>query len=129
MEEELKAPPEEVTFKSAFSNMTESAQDLLETYYKLGVASATRKSADVAAGVVSTLLLTLLCGLAIVFGFIGLAFWVGGLINSMAGGFGIVAAFFVVMIAVIASLKGKIIHPMIRNMVVKKVYEKLEDED
>ena len=130
MEEDIKAPPaEEMTFKSAISNLTDSVQDLVETYYKLGVATATKKGADIAAGVVSSLLLTLVSMMAIVFAFIGLAFWIGSLINSIAGGFGIVAGFFVLVIVLIASLKSKVIHPVIKNMVVNKVYEKLDDED
>lgn len=124
MEEDLKATAEKIPFKTAFSNFKTSARDILDTYYKLGIATATKKGADAAAAGVTGILLAFLAMLAFLFGFIGLAFWIGSLVGSAAGGFGIVAGFFALLLVLVISLKSKVIYPMIRNMVVKKVYEK-----
>jgi hypothetical protein len=129
MEEDLKATAAKPSFKTAFTNLTDTARDVADTYIKIGMARVTRKTADVAAGIVSTVLLALIGVMALVFGFIGLAFWIGSLINSTAGGFGIVAGFFALMALLIVTLKSSVINPMVRNMVVKKVYENDDDDD
>ena len=129
MQEDLHTATEKISLKEAFVNLTDTARDVADTYVKLGMARVTRKAADVAAGLVSAVVLALVSLLAVIFGFIGLAVWVGNLINSLAGGFGIVAGFFVLLAVLIISLKSSVISPMIRNMVVKKVYENDDDDD
>jgi uncharacterized membrane protein YccC len=55
--------------------------------------------------------------------FFGLAWWVGTLVNSIAAGFFIVAGFFLLLILLIFALRKKVIVPMIRNSIIRKVYE------
>lgn len=114
---------QKVPLKTAFTNFKGSAENIIDTYYKLGVATATQKGADVAAASVFGILLAFLGMLAFLFAFIALAFWVGSLINSTAGGFGIVAGLFALLAGLLMALKGKVIYPMVRNTIVKKVYE------
>lgn len=122
-EQDLKAAAEHVSVKTAFTNFKNSAQDIADTYYRLGVAKATQKGANLAAASVSTMLMVFFAFCTLLFAFIGLAFWVGSLVNSIAGGFLIVAAFFGLVMGLVMALKGKVIYPMIRNSIVKKVYE------
>lgn len=122
-EQELKTAAEQVSMKTAFSNFKNSTQEIVDTYYRLGVATATQKGADIAAASVSGILLAVFGLFAFLFAFIGLAFWVGTLVNSTAGGFLIVAGFFALLMGLVIALKGKVIYPMIRNAIVKKVYE------
>lgn len=114
---------QKVPLKTAFSNFKGSAENIIDTYYKLGVATATQKGADVAAASVFGILLAFLGMLALLFAFIALALWVGSMIGSTAGGFGIVAGFFALLAVLVIALKGKVIYPMVRNTIVKKVYE------
>lgn len=114
---------QKIPLKTAFTNFKGSAENIADTYYKLGVATATQKGADVAAAGVFGILLAFMSMLALLFGFIALAFWVGTLINSTAGGFGIVAGFLAFLAILVMALKGNVIYPMVRNTVVKKVYE------
>ncbi|HYF30411.1 MAG TPA: hypothetical protein VD993_04780 [Chitinophagaceae bacterium] len=118
------ATAEKVPLKTAFNNFKQSTQDIVDTYYKLGIATATKKGADAAAASVTGILLAFLGMLAFLFAFIGLAFWVGTLVNSTAGGFLIVAGFFALLLVMVIALKKKVIYPMVRNGIVKKVYEK-----
>ena len=122
-EQDLKATAEQVSMKTAFNNFKSSTQEIVDTYYRLGVATATQKGANIAAASVSGILMALLGLFAFLFAFIGLAFWVGTLVNSTAGGFLIVAGFFALLLILVIALKGRVIYPMIRNAIVKKVYE------
>ena len=122
-EQDLKAAAEQVSMKTAFTNFKSSAQDIADTYYRLGMATVTQKGADVAAASVGAILMAFFAFFAFLFVFIGLAFWVGTLVNSTAGGFLIVAGFFALLLVLVITLKGKVIYPMIRNTIVKKVYE------
>ena len=122
-EQDLKATAEQVSMKAAFSNFKNSTQEIADTYYRLGVATVTQKGADVAAASVSGILMGFLGFFTFLFVFIGLAFWVGSLVNSTAGGFLIVAGFFALLLVLVIALKGKVIYPLVRNTIVKKVYE------
>jgi hypothetical protein len=122
-EQDLKTTAEQVSMKTAFTNFKNSTQEIVDTYYRLGVATATQKGADIAAASVSGILMAFLGFFAFLFAFIGLAFWVGTLVNSTAGGFLIVAGFFALLMGLVIALKGRVIYPMIRNAIVKKVYE------
>ncbi len=122
-DEDLKATAEQVSIKAAVSNFKQSAEEIVDTYYRLGVATATQKGADIAAASVGGILMAFLGFFTFLFAFIGLAFWVGTLVNSTAGGFLIVAGFFALLLGVVIALKGKTIYPAIRNTIVKKVYE------
>ena len=121
---EDQATTEKVPLKTAFNNFKESAEDILETYKKLAVATIAKKGADAAAGAVAGVLMAVMGLFALMFAFIGLAFWIGTLVNSTAGGFLIVAGFFALVLVLVIALKGKLIYPLVRNSIVKKVYEK-----
>jgi cytochrome c biogenesis protein CcdA len=114
---------QKVPLKTAFTNFTESAEGVIDTYYKLGVATATEKAADVAAYGATRIVLVFFLGFTLLFGFIGAAFWIGSLLNSTAAGFGIVAGFFALLTLMVIALKNKVIYPMVQNTIVKKVYE------
>ena len=123
MIEEQHSTAEKVPLKTAFVNFKQSAEDIFDTYTRLAKATATKKGADAAAAGVSGILIAFMGLLAFLFAFIGLAFWVGTLVNSTAGGFLIVAGFFALLMVLVITTKGRLIHPVIRNTIVKKVYE------
>lgn len=127
MMEEQQVTEESVPFKTAIGNLKQSAGDLFDTYQKIAVATAAKKGANAAAFGVSAILMLVAATLMIVFAFTALALWIGTLVNSMAGGFIIVAGILALMLVLVALLKKKVIYPLIRNIIVKKVYE--DDED
>lgn len=127
IEEQHSTVEQEVSFKTAISDFKQSAEGLFETYYKLAVVTAAKKSANAAAFGVSGLLILVSAVLMIVFGFTALALWIGTLINSTAGGFAIVAGILALAMVLVIMLKKQVIYPFIRNIIVKKIYE--EDND
>lgn len=97
--------------------------DYVHTYIELTKAKAT-KGASNAASVVAVLIGTLFFGLFFfLFIFLGLAWWIGDLVNSIAGGYFIVAGFFLLIIILLYALRKKYITPLIRNAIVRTVYE------
>ncbi len=108
--------------KENAENIISHAGDYLDTFYKLTQARVTKKAADVMAGLMQTFLFCVAGLFVLLFAALGLAWWVGGMINSIAGGFSIVAVFFLLILACIYLLRKKIISP-VKDLVVKKVYE------
>ena len=73
-EQDLRAAAEHVSMKAAFVNFKNSTQEIVDTYYRLGIATATQKGADVAAASVGAILMAVFGLFAFLFLFIGLAF-------------------------------------------------------
>jgi len=109
--------------KEKLEDITSHATDLAETYVKLAVATATQKTANVAASAGSGIMACILAVFGILFAGFGLGWWLGDLVSSRAGGFLIVGGFFLVMGVVVIGMSKKIIYPWIRNSIVRKFYE------
>ena len=123
---------EEVVHKSSGSasaettssrSMSKDVTDLVDTYIALAKANVTQKAADAASVSVSGILIAVLAFFFIFFAGFALAWWLGQLLSSVAGGFLIVAGLFGVGVALIVTFKEQWIYPAIRNKIVKKVYE------
>ncbi|RYY85763.1 MAG: hypothetical protein EOO15_16190 [Chitinophagaceae bacterium] len=112
---------EELKTKSA--TITQGVSDYLDTYYKLALVTLTQKATNVTAGIVAGLSAFFLLLFTLFFLGMGLAWWVGGLIGSTAGGFFIVGALFVVLMIVILALRKKIVFPILKKAILKKIYE------
>jgi hypothetical protein len=54
---------------------------------------------------------------------IGVSWWLGDILNSRPGGFFIVGGFFVVLIIVVFLLRKKIVFPILKKAILKKLYE------
>ena len=109
--------------KSNATNLKTHVGEYLNTYIQLTKAKATQGVSNAASGAVIGISALLFGIFFLFFAFVGLAFWVGSLVDSTAGGFFIVAAFFLLLIILIFALKNKVIVPAIRNMIISKVYE------
>lgn len=109
--------------KSNAQNLKTHVGEYLNTYIQLTKAKATQGASNAASGAVIGIASLLFGIFLLFFTFVGLAFWIGSLVDSTAGGFFIVAAFFLLLIILIFALKNKVIVPAIRNMIISKVYE------
>lgn len=109
--------------KSNAQNLKTHVGEYLTTYIQLTKAKATQAASNATSGAVVGISALLFGIFFLFFVFVGLAFWIGSLVNSTAGGFFIVAAFFLLLIILIFALKNKVIVPAIRNMIISKVYE------
>ena len=104
-------------------SMSKDVTDLVDTYIALAKANATQKAANAASVSVAAIIIAVLAFLFVFFAAFALGWWIGQLISSFAGGFLIVAGIFGLGVALIVAFKKQLIYPVIRNMVVKKVYE------
>lgn len=97
--------------------------EYVNTYAQLAKAKATQGASNAAGGAAVGLAAFVFGIFFLFFLFCGLAFWMGSLVDSRAGGFLIVAGFFLLLIVVIFAMKNKVIVPAIRNAIISKVYE------
>ena len=103
--------------------MTKDVTDLVDTYIALAKANVTQKAADAASVSVSGVLMAVLGFFFLLFAAFGLAWWIGDLISSRVGGFLIVGGFFALLLVLLIAFKEQFLYPVIRNKIVKKVYE------
>jgi len=104
-------------------NITKDVGDLVDTYIALAKANVTQKAADAASFSISGLFMAALAFFVILFAGLALGWWLGELLSSMIAGFLIVSGIFVVLLLVLIFFKDQLIHPIIRNKIVKKAYE------
>lgn len=107
-------------------NQTEQLADdvieLVQTYYKLTLVTATRKSSGIAASIVVVLIISVTLLLVIAFGGLALGHWLGNIFSNMAIGYLITAGFYL-LIALILIVSRKKLFAYVRNIIVRKIYE------
>jgi putative superfamily III holin-X len=111
-------------------NLAEDAKDLkdhvsdfLETYVQLTAVKLTEKFINIASTVVNFTALAYLLFLFFFFIGFGLAWWVGSLVNSRAGGFFIVAGFYLICVIFLATAGKKTVIPLLRNLITRLMYD------
>jgi hypothetical protein len=109
--------------KPKAESLTHSISNYLDTFYKLALVNLTQKATNVTAGVLAGITTLFLFILTLFFLGMGLAWWIGGLINSTAAGFFIVAGLFIVLMVVIIVLRKKLVFPVLKKAILKKIYE------
>jgi hypothetical protein len=109
--------------KNNADSLTKNLTDYADTYYKLTVIKATDKATSVAAGALAGFSVLLFGIFVMLFSGIALAIWLGDLLNSRALGYLLVAAFFLIVIIILVMMRKKIVFPMIRNLIIKRLYE------
>ena len=114
---------EQDDLKTSTGKLKESVSDYVKIYGQLAKAKATRAASNAASGVVIAIVSIILVFFFLTFLFTGLALWIGDLVDSTAGGFLIVAGFFLLLFVLILALRKKVIVPAIRNAIISKVYE------
>jgi hypothetical protein len=110
--------------KTKATHLKDHASEYVKTYAKLAKAKVTIGASNAASGAVIAVSAVLLTFFFLIFAFTGVAWWLGGLLNSPAAGFFCVAGLFLLLIILIIALRKKVIVPMIRNSIISKVYEK-----
>ncbi|RZK32132.1 MAG: hypothetical protein EOO63_02250 [Hymenobacter sp.] len=109
--------------KERADDLIEHAGDYIETYYKLGLLKVTEKSTAAGSAIIAALLLAILSIFFILFIGLGLAWWIGGMLESMIAGYFIVAGIYLLIIICVLMMRKKMIDPYLRNFLVKKIYE------
>ncbi len=104
-------------------NIAELASDYVETYVKLAVVNINQKTADISAAASFSMLAGLICFFVIMFLGIAASFWLGGILDSNAAGFLLVAGFYLVLFVVLFVSRKKFFYPFVKNLIVKSIYE------
>jgi F0F1-type ATP synthase assembly protein I len=109
--------------KAKATHLKDHVRDYVQTYVQLAKARATRGASTAVSGIVIGVLAFFFAFFFLFFTGFGLGWWVGTLLHNMAAGFFIVSGFFLLLVGLLFALRKKLIVPMIRNMIIKKVYE------
>jgi cytochrome c biogenesis protein CcdA len=103
--------------------LTDDVSELFELYYKLAVVTATEKASNAAALSITFIILIFLLMFALLFIGLGIGYYLGQRLNNMLAGFTIIAGFFALLIGLTLTFRKSFLFPLIRNTVIKKVYE------
>jgi hypothetical protein len=109
--------------KEKAEDLTSHLGDYLDTFYRLTVLNVTQKATNIASAVMSTIVVCTLGLFVLFFTGFGMAWWLGDVLKSRAGGFLIVAGFFLLVVLGIILFRKKIIFPWLRNQIIRKIYE------
>ena len=104
-------------------DLADHVEDLADTFYRLTVLNVTQKATNI---VSNALVMIVMCSLGLfvlLFAGCALAWWLGDIINNRTGGFLLTAGFFLILMFIIALFKKKTIFPMIRDTIIRKVYD------
>lgn len=112
--------------KTKAADLTEHVEEMVQTYYEL----ARVNMAQVAARAISLAIIFFLVagGFLCIFLLvgIGLALMAGKLLHNPTAGYFVAAIAYILILAIIYLLRKKIVFPIIRNLVVRKIYDKTD---
>lgn len=104
-------------------NVAENVEGIVKDYYKLSVLNAVDKGSKLGSLFIVNLLVAALGFFVFLFLGIGAGFWIGAALESNTLGFFIVAGFLLLLLVLILLLKGKTIVPLLRNIIIKNLYD------
>jgi len=109
--------------KEKTADLADHVEDFATTFYKLTVVKLTQKVTNVASNLLLVLSIAFFGFIIVLFSGIALAYWLGDLVGSRAGGFLITAGFFLLILLIIAAIRKKVVFPYIRNLIIRKIYD------
>ncbi len=104
-------------------NVAENIEGMVKDYYNLSVLKVVDKGSKLGSLFIVTLLIGALGFFTFMFLGMGAAFWIGNALGNIMYGFFIVAGFLLLVLILIAALKGKVIVPFLRNIIIKNIYD------
>ena len=110
--------------KDKTEDLISHAGDLLDTFYKVSMLRVTKKVTQVASAAISVIILCTVGMLVLFFASLGLAWWLGDIMNSRTGGFLLVAGIYLAVTVCLILMRKKIVFPFIRELLIRKVYDK-----
>jgi hypothetical protein len=109
--------------KTKAEDLTKNLKEYAETYYKLTILKVTDKATNVVSGILAGVSVLFFGVFVLLFLALALATWLGQLVNSEAAGYLIVAGIFLLIIVILVMMRKRIVFPMIRNKIIRKLYE------
>jgi hypothetical protein len=108
--------------KEKTTDLADHVEDIANTFYRLSVVNLTQKTSNITSGIIVTVIMGVIGLFVLLFLGVALALWLGDLLESRTGGFLLAAAFFAVVLLVLALMRKQIISP-IRNFIIRKIYD------
>lgn len=116
-------------FREKAGQLADNIIGFLETFYKLSVVRLADKVTRIVASILASITVLFFGTIAFIFLSVALALWVGDLLGSAALGFVVVAAFYLLLTIIVVAMRKRIVFPMIRDSIIKKLYESPEKPD
>jgi hypothetical protein len=109
--------------KDKVEELSEHVKDYVNTLYELTTLKLVQQTVNAAAFAANGFIVIIFSVLVLTLGGVGLGWWLGNLMNSRAGGFLVVAGFYLVCLICMMTFMKKIIFSSIRDKILKKIYE------
>src|SRR5687767_135393 len=109
--------------KNKAERLTDHVTEYVETYMAYSVLNATDKAAGVASSSITAIIVGVMSFFILLFGGIGVGYYIGQQLDNMLAGFGIVAGFFALITILVLALKKSVLAPYFRNLIIKATYE------
>ena len=109
--------------KDKVENVAENIEGIVKDYYNLSVLNAVDKGSKLGSFFIVGLLIGALGFFTFLFAGMGVAYWIGQALNNPMYGFFIVAGFLLLVLILLIALKGKVIVPLLRNIIIKNIYD------
>jgi hypothetical protein len=109
--------------KEKAKDLVDHAEDYAETFYRLALVNATQKVANIGSGIVLAIILAVTTVFALLFASFALAWWLGNVLDSRAGGFLLTAGIFLFIGGILLLLRKNKILPLMRDVIVRKFYD------
>ncbi|HEY3401800.1 MAG TPA: phage holin family protein [Ohtaekwangia sp.] len=110
--------------KTKINDLSEDIEAYIEAYYELKVLKISEKASLMATqSIIASVQLTLLI-FVMIFASMGLAWWIGVALNNVIAGFFIVAGIYTLLLIILIGFKKAFV-PMLRNAIIKKMFEEL----
>jgi hypothetical protein len=101
-----------------------TAGHIIETYKDMMSLTVVENiTRGISVSVVGIVTLVVTC-FTLLFGALGLAWWIGEEMNNMKAGFFIAGGIFLLLLIIVLLLAKKTIMPMIQDLAIKNIYEK-----
>ncbi len=109
--------------KSKAGDLADSVSEYVKTYYKYTILNTADKATGILASTVASLVILFLGIFVLLFAGLALGIWLGYLLDNMAVGYLLVAGLYLLVIIIVVALRKKIVFPLIRNKIVRNLYE------
>ena len=109
--------------KDKVEELSGHVKDYVGTLYELTTLKLVQQMVNAATFAANSCLIIVFSILVLLIGGMGLGWWLGDVMNSRAGGFFVVAGFYLVCLICLMTFMKKMIFSAIRNKILKNIYE------
>ena len=110
------------------AKLADHVKDIAETYYDLARINIAQAGAKTLARAIIFFLIAGLVLCVLLLAGIGLALYLGKMLYNMAAGYFIVAALYLFIVLLLYLLRKKVVFPFFRDFIVRRIYDKSDNE-